>query len=257
MPFPLIHNLYKPALSAKAAIVIDSDTQTILFSSNPHLRFSMASTVKIMTALVALDYYQPDSILSIKSFATKGSGLNLQFGDRFYFNDLLYAMLLPSANDAAAAIADNYPGGREEFVLRMNEKAKDLHLSDTHFSDPIGLNDDGDYSTVVDIAHLGSMAIKNEQFAQVVQTKEMLISNIDHTKEYDLLNLNKLLGIDGVNGIKTGTTEAAGEVLVTSTIQNGHTYIIVVMNSQYRFADTEQLLEFTKENVEYVLPAVQ
>ncbi len=177
-PYPVVQNPAIPELTAKAAIVLDSVSKKIIYSKNPHLRFSMASTVKIMTALTALDYYKNDSVLIIKSYAVEGSGLNLVYGDKYYFNDLMYAMMLPSANDAAAAIADNYPGGREDFVAKMNAKAFELHLSDTHYSDPIGLNDDGDYSTVIDIGRLGSVAMKNYDFANIVGARQKFISNI-------------------------------------------------------------------------------
>lgn len=252
--YPVVLNSYKPYLSAKAAIVLDADSKTVIFSKNPLLRFSMASTAKIMTGLVALDYYKPDSVLVINSGLVEGSGLNLQVGDKFYFKDLLYAMLLPSANDAALAIAENYPGGKPAFVMKMNEKAKELHLTDTHFEDPIGLNDDENYTTAIDLSRLGSEIIKNEELAQIVSTQQKFISNIDHTQEYNVFNLNKLLGIQGVNGIKTGTTEGAGEVLLTSTFLNGHTYIIVVMNSQNRFSDTNTLLYYIANNVSFIDP---
>lgn len=256
-PYPVVQNLAIPEVTAKAAIVLDSVSQKIIYSKNPHLRFSMASTVKIMTALTAMDYYKKDSVLTIKSYLVEGSGLNLAYGDKFYFNDLMYAMMLPSANDAAAAIADNYPGGRESFVAKMNEKAFELHLADTHYSDPIGLNDDGDYSTVIDIGRLGSAGMKNSEFANVVSTRQKIISNISQTRQYNFINLNRLLGTHGVNGIKTGTTEGAGEVLVTSAVQNGHTFIVVVMNSRDRFSDTEKLLDFAANNVSFVIPVIK
>ncbi len=254
LPYPVLENSYEPYLSSKAAIVIDSDSQTILFEKNPHLRFSLASTAKIMTALTALDYYSPDSILTVNSGFTEGSGLNLHRGDKFYFQDLLYAMMLPSANDAASAIADNYPGGRKEFVLKMNEKAAKYHLTDTHFSDPVGFDDDGNYSTVIDLARLASVAIKNNQFAKIVSTKQKYITNLTNTHPYNLYNLNRLLGIHGVNGIKTGTTEGAGEVLVTSAIINNHTFVIIVMNSQDRYGDTSGLLTFIENSVRFADP---
>jgi D-alanyl-D-alanine carboxypeptidase len=251
---PVIKDPYDPYITAKSAVAIDSDSQTILFSKNPTLRFSTASTAKIMTALVALEYYKPQSELSIKSFRTEGSGLNLQYSDKFYFDDLLYAMLLPSANDAAAAIADNYPGGRSGFVKKMNDKAKNLNLLDTHFVDSIGINDDGNYSTAVDMARLSSIAMKNGYFAQVVSTQQKIIYNINKTHQYIISNLNELLGVNGVNGIKTGTTEGAGEVLVTSAIINGHNFIVVTMNSEDRFADTSRILELITQKVNFVNP---
>jgi D-alanyl-D-alanine carboxypeptidase (penicillin-binding protein 5/6) len=134
----------------------------------------------------------------------------------------------------------------------MNEKAQSLHLDDTHFSDGIGLDDDENYSTVVDLARLSATAMKNHLFAQIVSTAQKTISNINRTHQYTFSTLNKLLGYNGVNGIKTGTTEGAGEVLVTSAVINGHTFIIITMNSQDRFGDTSALLNFISENVKFV-----
>lgn len=253
-PYPFVSNVQLPTVTAKAAIILDSDSQVILFSKNPTLRFSMASTTKIMSALVGLDYYKNDSVLTVQRNIVEGAGLGLQRGERFTFDSLLYAMLLPSANDAAQTLADNYPGGEPAFVKKMNEKAESLHLTNTHFTDPTGLNDDGDYTTVVDMAHLASAAKKNKKFVEVTSTREKVIANLAYTREYPLANLNRLLGINGVDGIKTGTTEGAGEVLVTSTVENGHTYIVVVMNSLDRFTDTQTLLSFISDNVQYVLP---
>jgi D-alanyl-D-alanine carboxypeptidase len=255
-PLPLADDAIPPDLSAKAALVLDADSQVILMSKNPDLRFSMASTTKIMTALTALDYYKPDDVLTVKTYGVEGSGLGLVPGEQFTFKDLLYAMLLPSANDAAVTVADNYPGGREAFVKKMNEKALLLHLTNTHYADPAGLNDDGNFTTVIDLARLGTYAMKNKQFAEVVGTKEKVIFTTNYAMEYPLTNSNKLLGTNGVNGVKTGTTEGAKEVLVTSMLSKGHTYIIVVMNSEDRFADTKELLDFVNEKVTYVFPTL-
>ncbi|HVF69262.1 MAG TPA: serine hydrolase [Xanthomonadales bacterium] len=252
LPFPQVNESYIPYLSARAAIVVGADNQAVIFSKNPNLRFSMASTAKVMTALVALEHYKMDSVLTIKSRGVPGSTIGLQNGEKFYFEDLLYAMLLPSANDAAVAIVDNYPGGKAEFVKKMNEKAKALHLKNTSFSDPAGLDDDGNFTTVDDLARLGGAAMQNQKLSEVVGTPYKLITNQSRSKQYSLGNLNRLLGVNGVNGIKTGTTEGAGEVLVTSSKQNGHTFIIVVMNSQDRFADTRALLSFIENNVSFV-----
>ncbi len=253
-PYPYVQTVGAPTISAKAALILDRDSQVIFYSKNPQLRFSMASTTKIMTSLVALDYYKPDDILTIKSKYVPGSGLNFVPGEQFRFIDLMYAMLLPSANDAARAIADNYPGGVSAFVKKMNEKAQSLHLINTHYDDPIGLDDDADYSTVVDMARLSSYAISNPTFADITSTKYKTIYTSNYSRAYPLTNTNELLGIDGVNGIKTGTTEGAGEVLVTSVKKNGHEYIIVVMDSDGRFTDTSLLLNFIDTNVKYVVP---
>ena len=256
-PYPFVEALALPEVTANAAIIVDADSQVILFSKNPQLRFSMASTTKIMTALTGMDYYKPDDQLTIKSVGVEGSGLGLVQGDQFSFENLLYAMMLPSANDAAQAVADNYPGGSDAFVQKMNEKAVALNLTKTHFSDASGLDDDGDYTTVVDLARLASHAITNSSFVEITSTKYKLISNRSLTRQYPVNNLNRLLGTEGVTGIKTGTTEGAGEVLVTSTVKNGHTYIIVVMQSKNRFSDTNILMNFIEENVEYVMPDME
>jgi len=254
-PYPYVQAVGAPIISAKTAIILDRGSQVILYSKNPQLRFSMASTTKIMSALVALDYYKPDDILTVKTGNVSGSGLNLVPGEKFHFIDLMYAMLLPSANDAAQTIADNYPGGSNIFVKKMNEKAQALHLINTHYSDPIGLDDDTDYSTVIDMARLASFAISNPTFVDITSTKIKTIYTTNYQRQYPLANTNELLGIDGVTGIKTGTTEGAGEVLVTSVVKNGHEYIIVVMDSDNRFVDTSRLLNYIDSGVKYVEPS--
>ncbi|HUQ85126.1 MAG TPA: serine hydrolase [Candidatus Limnocylindrales bacterium] len=250
-PFPVVDMAYVPYLSAKAAVVLDVDSGSIVFSKNPNLRFSMASTTKIMTALVALEAYELRSVLTVKSRGIPGSTMGLSVGEKLIFEDLLFAMLLPSANDAAVAIVDNYPGGKTAFIKKMNDKAKSLHLDNTLFSDPTGLDDDGNFTTVNDLAVLGAFAMENKKISEVVGTTQKSIANQNNSKQYSLVNLNRLLGTNGVNGIKTGTTEGAGEVLVTSAIQKGHKFIIVVMNSQDRFSDTRALLSFVSQNVRH------
>lgn len=247
--YPTLKKPISPLLSAQAALILDDESKVVLFAKDDSLRFSMASTVKIMTALVALDYYKMDDILTVFDNNILGVKVGFQTGEKIRFEDLLYAMLLPSGNDAALAIAQNYPGGVEIFVKKMNEKAKDLHLLGTHFSDPAGLQDDGDYTTVIDLTRLASAAVKNKTFAKIVSTKYKKISNIDGSRSYELRNLNRLLGINGVDGIKTGFTDEAGGVLVTSVLQDEHTLIIAVMKSQDRFLDTETLLSSLKGNL--------
>lgn len=238
-------------LKAEAAVVMDDDSKVVLFAKNPHLRFSMASTTKIMTALTALDYYSLNDVLTIKTEKVEGAILGLEKGEKMFFEDLLYALLLPSANDAALALAQNYKGGEAEFVKKMNLKAKDFNLENTHLEDPAGLFDDSNYTTAIDLSWLSSEALKNKTFAKIVATKQKVISDVEGRKIYQLKNLNKLLGIDGVSGIKTGFTDEAGGVLSTSKVENGHTLIIVIMKSQERFEDTKKLLELISGNIIY------
>lgn len=241
-----------PNLSCEGAIIMDDNSKVVLFSKNENNHFSMASTVKIMTALTALDYFKMDEVLEIKSNHADGTVVGFKKGEKFLFEDLLYAMLLPSGNDAALAIAQNYQGGEEEFIKKMNENAQKSHLTNTHFADSTGLDDKEDYTTVKDLARLASIAIQNKMFSKVVATKSKTISTIDGGKKYDLHNLNRLLGIDGVNGIKTGFTDEAKGILATSRVENDHTFIIVVIKSQDRFLDTEKLLSLISGKVTYL-----
>lgn len=252
-PYPMLKNFYEPLISAESAIIMENDSKGILYEKNPTFRFSMASTTKVMTALAALEHFHSDDVLTVKRSGVEGTGMGLYPGQKFTFESLLYAMLLPSANDAAFAIADNYPGGEKAFVARMNEKVKEFSLKNTHYGDPAGLNDDEDYTTVFDLALIASQAQKEPTLVKVASTKEKVIHDLSG-REYYLENLNELLGVDGVIGLKTGQTEGAGGVLVTTAIQGDHTYIFVVMKSQNRFLDTQGLLQLLNKNVSYFQP---
>jgi len=251
--YPTLQNKEAPYISAQGAIILDRDSLVTLYEKNPNLRFSPASTTKIMTALVALDHYSMNDVLNIYDDGVNGATINLAKNEKFRFEDLLYAMMLPSANEAAKAIADNYPGGEKAFVAQMNKKAEELGLKNTHFEDPIGLTDDKDYTTPIELAKLANIAMQNVDVRKVVGTKNKIITNTAG-KEYELNNLNVLLDIPGVNGVKTGFTQEAGQVLVTSTLVPGtdKELILVVMQSQDRFGDSEVLLNFLDNNVTYL-----
>jgi len=182
--------------------------------------------------------------------------VGFKIGEKFHFTDILYAMLLPSGNDAALALAQNYPGGEIAFIKKMNEMARQLHLDNTNFADAIGLEDSRDYTTPLDLARLSSIALGNETFAEIVATKTWVITDVTGENRYLLKNLNKLLGVSGVNGIKTGYTNEAGQVLVTSKIEidntKKHTLIIVVMDSKDRFWDTSKILYLISGNINYL-----
>ncbi len=249
---PMIKTEFVPAISATGAIIMDADSKVVLYSKNPDIRSSTASTVKIMTALTALDSLQSSEVLTVYKASNEGSVLGLIDGEKMTFENLLYAMLLPSANDAALVIAQNYVGGQEAFINGMNNKAKVLKLFNTHYSDPAGLADQGDYTTPFDLARLASFAMQNSEIRKIVGTKEKIISDVGGSHVYDLKNLNVLLGENGVNGVKTGYTEEAGQVLVTSKDEKGKTIIIVVMGSDDRFADTQKLLDLVSNNLTYL-----
>lgn len=249
--YPEIGEIYIPEVTGQSVVILDKDSQRVLYEKNSKFRFPPASTTKIMTALVALDYFKKDDILTVKRSNVEGSVLGLKPGEQLRFEDLLYAMMLPSANDATLVIADNYPGGEQEFVNKMNQKARELNLTNTYYADPVGLLDDKDYSSAMDLARLASFALNNQEVAKVVSTKSRVITNLSG-KSYTLSNLNILLDLPGVSGVKTGFTEKAGEVLVTSQkVDPKHELIFVVMQSDDRFGDTESLMNSLTGNVTF------
>lgn len=249
--YPILKSEFVPEVSADAAVVIDKNSMVVLYEKNPTFRLPPASTTKIMTALVALDYYNPEDVLTINKKDREGVNLGFEIGEKFTFENLIYAMMLPSSNDATFAIAQSYPGGEAGFVEKMNEKARELNLLSTHFEEPVGLLDEKDYSSPIDLARLTAIALNNPEFTKIVSTKEKTISNIKG-KEYRLESLNILLGLPGINGVKTGYTEGAGQVLVTSKkLNNAHQLIFVVMQSEDRFGDTMILLNYL-EKINYL-----
>ena len=250
--YPILKRQYNPEISAKGAIIMDANSKIVLYSKNPNLRFSTASTAKLMTAVVGSQYFKMNDTLTVKTASVEGSALGLYQGETLSFENLLYAMLLPSANDAALAISQNYPGGKAAFVNKMNKMTKNFKLSNTHFGDPAGLFDREDYTTPFDLARLAAFSIQNKKIQSIVSTKEKVITDTTGGNVYYLNNLNQLLGIDGVNGIKTGYTQEAGQVLVTSKKEGEDTLIIVVMGSEDRFLDTRVLLEMIRDNVTYL-----
>lgn len=254
-PYPLITKPYTPVLSAESAVIMDNESKVFIYEKNALLRFPMASTTKLMTALVALEAFTLQDTLLVFSDNAAGSVIGIRKGEQYSLESLLYAMLLPSANDAAQAIADNYPGGRKAFVSRMNEKAKELSLYDTVYFDPAGLEDEGNYTTAKDLARLASYAITDKTISKITSTKYSTITDRSGAHQIALQNLNELLGINGIVGIKTGFTEGARGVLTTARKDSeGHVQILVVMRSADRFADTLQLTNLITGNLSYITP---
>lgn len=229
---------------SKALVVYDAGDKVFLLSKNPNLRFSPASTVKIMTALVALEYYDLKTVLTVYSLPenSDSSKMGLFLNEKITVLNLLYGMLLPSGSDAADVLASEFPGGKKAFVMRMNEKAKSLGLFNTHFVDPSGYEDDN-YSTAYDLSRLGAYALTNSIFADIVKTRKITVYNTDNTIPHVLQNLNELLVIPGVTGIKTGFTNEAQGVLVTTFLHGKKKYVLVVLGSKDRFQDTKALIE--------------
>lgn len=250
---PVSKNIEVPDLSARAILVKDLNTETILYEKNASEKLPIASTTKIMTALVASAYFKPNSILIIgQSSQTPGSRVGLIFGEDLSFRSLLYGMLLNSGNDAAYAIAENYPGGVLGFVSAMNKKAADLNLLNTHFENPAGFDGSTHYSSAKDLSIITEETLKDPQLARIFATKETSIISLDKKYTHNLANLNKLLStVKGVLGVKTGYTDIAKENLVTLVDRDNHKILTVVLGSDDRFGESTKLIEWAYSNFQW------
>jgi len=243
-----------PIVSAAAAYLLDADTGHTLVDLNGEEPLPMASTTKIMTAVIAIETADPDQLVIIRQDAynevhqNNGSSAFLMIGDKIPLKYLLYGLLLPSGDDAAVAIADAVGGTEANFVRIMNIFAYRLHLYQTHYGNPDGLEAPGHHSSAYDLVRLAHYAMTLPAFAQIVQAQSYTLpANADHHK-YTWKTTNTLLGTyKGATGIKTGTTPEAGFCLVFSAIRNGHHLIGVVLrdkNETLRFADARTLLNW-------------
>ena len=241
-----------PYLTAESAILMDVNSQVIMYQHNSEKKLLPASTTKIMTAIVALENYPTDLVLPAKETQLEASVdaslMGLETGDQVPVQTLLYGLLLNSGADAAETLARNFPGGKAVFINKMNEKARELNLTNTHFVNAIGFDDNEQYTTVLDLARLTTYALKNPLFTEIVKTKEKFVYNSDQTKRYYLKNINQLLGFSGIDGVKTGYTELAGECLVASASVDGHRVVSVILNSNDRFLETEALIRWGFNN---------
>lgn len=235
-------------VSAKSAIVIDKLTGKVLYEHNAYEKLPMASTTKIMSALLTAESGGIDKRFTVDKDAIKveGSSIGLVPGDKVTKRILIYGMLLPSGNDAANAAAVSVSGSVQKFVQLMNDKAKALGLSDTHFVTPSGLDDDTDehYSTSYDMARLASFALDNGIFREICGVSSAKLSFGDPPYDRWLVNTNKLLSsLDGVIGVKTGFTDKAGRCLVSACERNGTTLICVTLNDRNDWADHKAMYE--------------
>lgn len=251
-------NLGKPSpeISATAVLVQDLSSDFTLFVKDPDKRVPIASTTKLMTALVAVDHFKANEVLTVPDLSNApGSSMGLKMGEKLTFRSLLYGMLLNSGNDAAYTIAANYPGGISAFVTAMNTKAYGMNLVNTHFDNPAGFDSANHYSSAADLGKIARLAAEDSQLARVVSTKETTVSSIDKNDIHILKNLNKLLGLPGVLGMKTGTTPEAKENLVGLIERDNHKILTVVLGSNDRFGETEKLIDWAFSNFTFEQPA--
>lgn len=233
-----------PNIEASAAALVDRGSEAMLWSKKAELALPMASTTKLMTALVALESLSPDDVVTVPAAAIIGNAsMGLSAGDQVSVLALLYGALLPSGNDAAMTLAITAAGSEAAFVERMNQRASEWGLKKTHFVNPHGLDALDHISSAQDLSLLAQRALDNSVIAEVVSTPQIIIEG------YPLTNTNVLLtSYDGTYGVKTGTTDEAGQVLIAAA-DNGHgDALTVVLNSPDRYTETPRILDFYFDN---------
>lgn len=231
---------------AKSMVVIEADSRRVLNDKNKDERLAMASTTKIMTALVTCKNVKDfDEVVAINDNAVgiEGTSMYLKKGEKLTVKELLYGLMLPSGNDAAMALAYYVGGSEERFVEMMNEQAKELNLQNTHFANPHGLDADGHYTSAYDLAIITAEALKNDTFKEIVSTKNIRVTGSKENEPRFLSNKNKLLKtLEGCTGVKTGFTDNAGRCFVCSCTRDGMTLISVVLNCGPMFEESTKLL---------------
>ncbi len=256
-----------PAIIAEGAIVIDADSGTVLYEKNAYAQMEPASTTKMITCILALENLKLDQLVTIdaETAKTEGSRIYLEEGEKMTVEDLLYALMLESANDAAVALAKEISGSTEAFAKLMNKKAKEIGATTTHFVNPNGLHEEGHTVSAHDLAMIAKYGMQNKEFRKLVSTyrHEMAATNIRPERtETPMYNTNRLLydtstkldinGVirtpkyEGILGVKTGYTSSAGGCLVAAAKQNGTTLIAVALKSTDlgRFSDCISLLDY-------------
>ncbi len=245
------------SVSAESAVVLNADTGEILYSKNPYEKRGMASTTKIMTSLVALEYGNLTDTVKAKlsDVTVEGTSIGLKEGDEVSLETLVAGMLLESGNDAANVTATMIGGSKEKFSELMNNKAKELEMLSTNFKNPSGLTEEGHYSTAYDMALLASEAIKNQKFRELCSTRSYKATYGTPQYQRTFYNHNKFLSIfDGALGIKTGFTKASGRCLVTAAERNGVTLVAVTLNARDDWNDHVKMMEYAFGIIEIKTP---
>lgn len=235
------------SVSAESAIVMIAATGQVVYEKNAYEKRGMASTTKIMSSIVALEYgdLYSEIKVSFDDINVEGTSLGLCAGDTIDLLSLIKGMLITSGNDSANVTATLVSGGKEQFTKLMNDKARQLGMSSTQFMNPSGLTENGHYSTAYDMALLGSYAIRNRVFRSICSSKSCVVSFGDPVSQRDIYNHNKFLDMyDGAFGIKTGFTKASGRCLVTAAERDGVTLVAVTLNAYDDWNDHIKMMDY-------------
>lgn len=241
-----------PYVSARCAVAIDAKTKRTLYEKDAHLITPMASTTKIITALVALKYGDLDKkvVISAKASGIRGSVVGYRKGEEITIRELIYGLMLRSGNDASIAIAEGISGSVEGFSKLMNEFAGEIGLVDSHFESPHGLDSSMHYTTAYDLAVATARAKEIKEFNDIVSSKD--ISRGQYGFSRDFHNINKILWLlPQANGVKTGYTGKAGKCLVSSVCKEGNDIVIVLINCPQRWKETKAIYDYINQQYEY------
>ncbi|HZJ83387.1 MAG TPA: D-alanyl-D-alanine carboxypeptidase family protein [Clostridia bacterium] len=247
LSLPLISQATPLEVSARAAVLIEVETGRVLYEKNAHEKMPMASTTKIMTAILAIENSNLDDILTISPSASgvEGSSLYLAKGEKLTIEQLLYGLMLRSGNDAATALAEHLGESLEGFSDMMNEKAKEIGAKDTNFMNPHGLHHKDHYTTAYDLALISAYAMKNPSFREIVSTQYYKIPWEGQPWDRVLKNKNALLwDYENANGIKTGYTKASRRCLASAAIRNNMQLVSIVLDCQPWFQDSSAILDY-------------
>lgn len=246
----------EPQINSRIALIYDRASGKIMYEKNGNKQTPMASTTKIMTAIVVLENANLKDVVTIDSKAAGmgGSRLGLKKNDKITVNDLLYGLMLRSGNDAAVALANHVGGSIEGFAEMMNAKAKEMGLTNSHFVVPHGLDNEGHYTTAYELAKMADYALQIEKFKEIVSTYSTTITINGYPKAIN--NTNKLLGsVAGVYGVKTGFTNGAGRCLVAACERDNLDIITVIIGADtnnQRTEDSKELIEYAYKEFEVV-----
>lgn len=241
-----------PGVSAQAAVLMDADSGRVLYAKEEHTKLSMASTTKIMTALITVEQGNLEREITVteEMVRVEGSAMGLRTGDQVTMEGLVYGMLLSSGNDAANAAALSIAGSADQFAELMNRKAEELGARDTHFVTPSGLDAEEHYSTAYDMALIGAAAMQNETFASIASTKSTTVTFGNPPREVWLSNHNRLLKeYDGAIGVKTGFTKKSGRCLVSCAERDGVRLLVVTLNAPDDWNDHKRLFDYGFEQL--------
>lgn len=245
--FSLSPRAHALGVSAESAVLTEAESGEIIYEKNAHKRRGMASTTKIMTAICALENIDAGTVVTVPREAAgiEGSSVYLREGEKITVENLLYALMLQSANDAAAAIAIAVSGSIEAFAELMNAKAAELGMRDTHFENPHGLDGEAHYTTAYELAKIAAYALQNETFARIVSTVKHTIPATESSPARTLVNHNRLLREHGdVIGVKTGFTKKCGRTLVSAAKRDGVTLICVTLCDGDDWRDHRAMLDY-------------